>query len=85
MDEDDIKRIAEEAAEQAVKKTLLALGIDITKPEAILEAQKDMQHLRAWRTSVDTIKAKGIVTAITVLVTGILGVLWLGFTEIIKR
>jgi len=85
MDEEDIKRIAEEAAEQAVKKTLLALGIDTTKPEAILEAQKDMQHLRAWRTSVDTIKTKGILAAITVIVTGTLGVLWLGFTEIIKR
>lgn len=57
-----------------VKETLLALGIDTDEP---LEAQKDFQHLRAWRQSSDTVKSQGLVAAVGILVTGILGLVWI--------
>ena len=49
MTPDEIDAIATTAAERAVKSTLLSLGINIETPEAIVEAQLDFQHLRAWR------------------------------------
>lgn len=59
-----------------VQETLLALGIDMSEP---LEAQKDFQHLRAWRESVDTIKRQGLVAAVGVIVTGLIGAILLSF------
>ena len=49
MTPEEIDAIATTAAERAVKSTLLSLGINIETPEAVVEAQLDFQHLRAWR------------------------------------
>lgn len=74
MNEADIKRIVSET----VDATLLKLGIDATDP---LEFQADMQHLRAWRQSVNTVKRQSLMTAIGVLTTGILGLIYMAFTR----
>lgn len=68
--DDEIRAIVK----ASVEETLLALGIDTDEP---LEAQKDFQHLRAWRTSSETVKRQGFVTAVGILVTGIFGLIWL--------
>lgn len=42
-----------------------------------LEVQKDMQHLRAWRESVATVKRQSLMTAIGIITAGLLGLVWL--------
>jgi hypothetical protein len=70
---------AEQAADRAIKSTLLSLGINIDDPKDIVEAQLDFRHLRAWRESTEAVKRKALLTAVTVLVTGALGYLVLAF------
>jgi hypothetical protein len=62
---------------ETVDATLLKLGIDATDP---LEFQADMQHLRAWRQSVNTVKRQSLMTAIGILTTGILGLIYMALT-----
>ncbi len=71
MTEHEIRKIVAETVDQ----TLTRLGVDTQDP---LEFQKDMQHLRAWRESVATVKKQGLVTAVGIIVAGILGLMWLG-------
>ena len=78
MTPEEIDAIATTAAER-VKSTLLSLGINIETPAAIVEAQLDFQHLRAWRESTEAVKRKALLTAVTVVVTGALGYLVLAF------
>jgi hypothetical protein len=76
---EEVDAIATTAADRAVKSTLLSLGINIETPVAIMEAQLDFQHLRAWRESTEAVKRKALLTAVTVVVTGALGYLVLAF------
>lgn len=81
-----VTQTAEEAAEKAVSKTFLLLGIDAAKP---LEAQKnfaalttlrewwedensekDRNHLRFWRTTIETGRSHLGITILGVLATG---------------
>lgn len=70
MTESEIKKIVAET----VVETLIRLGVDATDP---IEVQKDFQHLRAWRNSINTVQRQGIMTAVGVLTVGVLGVIWL--------
>jgi hypothetical protein len=70
--EHELKKIVAEA----VAETLLQLGIDASDP---VEMQKDMAHLRSWRESVATVKQQSLVTAVGIVVAGILGLLYLAF------
>lgn len=70
--------VAAKAAKEAVKEIFLTLGI---KTDDALEVQKDMQHLRAWRESVATVKKQSLVTAIGIITVGVLGLIW---TAILK-
>jgi hypothetical protein len=79
MTPEEIDAIATTAAERAVKSTLLSLGINIENPTAIVEAQLDFQHLRAWRESTEAVKRKALLTAVTIVVTGAIGYLVLAF------
>lgn len=68
-----VKAVAKEAAEEAVKRTLLTLGIDADNP---LETQADMRHVREWRKSIATVKRQGLITAIAIITTGFIGLVW---------
>ena len=70
MTEHEIRRIVSET----VKETFMRLGIDSEDP---IELQKDMQHVRSWRTSVETVKRQGIMTAIGIITAGFLGAIWM--------
>lgn len=72
MTEGEIKKIVSET----VNETLLKLGIDASDP---IELQADMQHLRAWRESVKTVKRQSLMTAIGIITTGILGLIYVAF------
>jgi hypothetical protein len=69
MNEAEIEKIVS----KTVAETLLKLGIDADDP---LEFQADMQHLRSWRRSVDTVKKQSLMTAIGILTAGMLGLIW---------
>lgn len=60
--------------EDTVRTTLMTLGVDANNP---LEFQKDMAHVRNWRQSVETVKRQSLMTAIGILTTGAVGVLWM--------
>jgi hypothetical protein len=72
------QQVAERAAELAISGFFLKLGVDTSDPLAM---QKDFAHLRAWRESMDLVKTRGIISAVTVIVTGILGILYAAFTH----
>ncbi len=71
MTENEIRRIVAETVDQ----TLTRLGVDTENP---LEFQRDLQHLREWRTSVAQIKQQGFIAAVGVIIMGALGLMWLG-------
>lgn len=73
---EQVEQLASEAAEQTLQRFFLSVGIDTSTPEGILLAQRDFQHLRAWRQSVETVKRQGMVTAIGVITVGLLAMLW---------
>lgn len=67
---------------ESVKQTLIQLGISSHDP---LEMQKDMQHLREWRKSMENVKKKGFMAAITIAVSGMCAMLWIGFKELVAK
>lgn len=76
MSRDEIQQIADAAADAAVARTLVALGIDADDP---LEMQADFLHLRNWRKSTEAVKRKALLTAVGVIVTGAIGYLLVAF------
>lgn len=49
------------------------------------EVRADFQHLRKWRKSVERVETVGWGAAITVIVSGILGALWLGVKTLLGK
>lgn len=70
MTENEIRRIVAETVDQ----TLTRLGVDTENP---LEFQRDLQHLREWRKSVSTIKRQSLITAVGIVVAGVIGLVWI--------
>jgi hypothetical protein len=73
MTREEIKEVAGAAADEAVRKMLLALGVDATNANAIIEMQADFRHLRTWRKGSDTIKEHGLKVVVGTVVTAIVG------------
>ncbi|MBW3099276.1 hypothetical protein [Pseudohoeflea coraliihabitans] len=70
MTDDEVRKIVADT----VAETLIRLGIDAHDPK---EMQADMQHLRNWRQSVNTVKRQSLLTAVGVVTTGILGLIYM--------
>ena len=68
-----VARVSDETARKVVAELLITLGIDTKNP---MEMQADMQHLRAWRNSVATIKRQGLLSATGIIIVGVLGLIW---------
>ena len=62
--------------QEAVQDAFTRMGMDVLDP---LEMQRDFQHLRDWRLAVTSVQSKGILTLMTLLITGIVAALWVGF------
>ena len=93
-----LRDIAEAAAEKAVSKTFIAMGLD---PEEPLKAQRDfnflrdlvhdkeldadMQWLRRSRQRSEGLIGKAMATAIGLAVVGAVGFLWDGFRMFLKK
>jgi hypothetical protein len=78
LSESDLKRLMKEA----VCETLSGLGIDTRNP---LSVQRDLQYLRDWRHTTESIRGKAILVAVSVTVAGFCGVFWLGIKAILNR
>lgn len=83
---DVIRQVLDEEHERAAQRTddlviktistiLTSFGIDEDDRK---EVRADFQHLRKWRKSVERVETVGWASAITVIVSGLLGMLWLG-------
>lgn len=79
MSHDEIREIAEEAADKAVRKMFLAFGLDLADPKEIIAFQDDLRHVRVWRESTEAAKRHALKTVIGVLITGALGYIALLF------
>lgn len=75
LSEHEVDRIAK----LAVREVLLSMGINIADPEALKKMQQDFAFLRDWHDATATIKARSLLTIITIVVTGIAGVVWAAF------
>jgi hypothetical protein len=77
MTPDDVNRIAEEAADRALGKLFLTLGVDLSDPKAVIAFQDDLRFLNQWRDSTQAVKRKALLTVVGVIITGALGYFWL--------
>jgi hypothetical protein len=73
----EIQHLASESAKAAVREMLLALGVNANDPEAILKMQQDFAYLRDVREAVGTIKARGLMVAVGIIVSGVMGAIWM--------
>lgn len=86
--EDAAKRAAEivalsrselnDVVAEAVKQTLIQLGVDTSDPFAM---QRDFQHLRKWRESGEDLKRKGTVALLGIFFSGLVSLILLGLKE----
>jgi len=77
MTQDDVSRTAEEAADRAIGKLFLTLGVDLSDPKSVIAFQDDLRFLSNWHDSTQAVKRKALLTAVGVTVAGILGLLLL--------
>tara|TARA_R110002167_G_scaffold143958_2_gene333668 strand:- start:19476 stop:19775 length:300 start_codon:yes stop_codon:yes gene_type:complete len=59
----------------AVQETLISLGVDAHDP---LQVQQDLAFLRDLRKASDTVKVRGMVVLVGILVTALAAATWLG-------
>lgn len=81
MTEDQIEALVKRAAAEAVKDTLLLLGVRIDDSDAILNMQQDMKHLRESREGKEEFIKKSRTALMGVFITGILALITKGFWE----
>jgi len=74
MTEDDARAIAR----ATVREMLITLGVD---PDEPTELQRDFAFVRTWRLSTEAVKRQGLLTAAGIIVTGVLGLIWLAVTH----
>jgi hypothetical protein len=67
---------------KAVATTLMSFGIDEGDRR---ELRADLQHLRRWRKSVEQAQGFTFKAAITVIVTGVVGAVWLGIKIMLAK
>jgi hypothetical protein len=67
---------------KAVATTLTSFGIE---EDDRRELKADFQHLRRWRRSVEQAQSYTFKAAITIIVTGFIGAVWLGIKATIGK
>jgi hypothetical protein len=53
--------------------------------KSLVELRADFQHLRRWRRSVEQAQSYTFKAVITVLVTGVVGAVWLGIKAMLGK
>ncbi len=82
MTESQLRAVVREESQRGFQDGLVSIGLD---PDDPIEIQKDLHHLRSWRTSMDAVKSKGVLTIVAFFVTGIAGAVWLGIQKIVIK
>jgi len=75
----ELKALIKDGVAEALQEAMLPLGLDISTPSGKLAAQRDFNHLRSWRQATETAKRQGLITAVGIIVAGILGSLLLRY------
>lgn len=65
----------------AVAENLRRVGL---RPDDPTETQADLRWLREWRGVVTDVRKKGVLTAVGVVVAGVLGAIWLGLKHLLQ-
>jgi len=71
----DATRPRREVIRETVHETLTELGVEHDEP---MEMQKDFQHLREWRVTMEQAKSKSVMATIGFLVAGMVALIWMG-------
>lgn len=66
----------ESLVERAIVKAFRDLGFETHET---FEVRKDLMFLREWRQTCEEVRSKGTFTIVSLLVTGLIGLLVLGF------
>lgn len=77
-----LKDVAEQAAELAVKRTFITLGMDPEKPIA---AQRDFAWVRATRERSEGLWGKIILSLVGIGVVGATSAFWIGFQNLVGK
>jgi hypothetical protein len=96
----NMEDVAEKAATKAVHSVLTTLGVDIANPieaqrnfqtlrdltklAGDAEFQKDLRHIRVWRTRTEAVTTKGMLATITAAVGGAVTVFIYGIQGILN-
>lgn len=72
ISEEDVKRIAKDAAKQAIKEVVTTWGVDVKHP---LEMQEDFAWVRKYRKLAENIGSRIILTVAVVSTVGVLGLI----------
>jgi hypothetical protein len=67
---------------RTISTILVSFGIDEGDRK---EINADLRHLRKWRKSVEQAQSVTFKVAITVIVTGFLGAVWMGFKAMVGK
>jgi hypothetical protein len=72
-------------ADVAVVKSIVTLIASCWVQEDRRELEVDLQHLRRWRKTVEQVQSLTFKAAITVIVTGFLGAVWMGVKAALEK
>ena len=83
LDEEKAKRteISEDVVLKAIATILTSFGIE---EDDRVELRRDFEHLRRWRKSVEQAQSYTFKAVITIIVSGFVGAVWLGFKAALK-
>lgn len=79
LNDAEIQDIAGAAADAAVRKLFLTMGVDTSDDKAMIEMQKDFAHTRESRLAIAAIKTRAYLVATGIVISGVLGAIWLAF------
>lgn len=80
------KRLHEDHIDDTVLRTITTLMTSFgLEEEDRRELQADFRHLRRWRKSIEQTQTYAFKTIVTVIVTGLVGVVWLGFKTVLGK
>lgn len=72
----------EEIIETAITRALDRVGVDVENPR---ESRRDFEFVRDWRRSTESVKGKALLVAIGIVVSGMIGAMWLGIKSLVLR
>lgn len=80
------KRLHEDHIDDTVLRTITTLMTSFgLEEEDRRELQADFRHLRRWRKSIEQTQTYAFKTIVTIIVTGIVGALWLGIKTMLGK